>query len=473
MPSANQLLAVAWRRRFTLILTAACVLAAVAAVTFSLPKTYSTSAYLVVNTTKPTTSDFEAQQVSQVDTQTAAQLLQSRNTADVVARRLPFHMTASDVQSKTSISAIAQTQLVLITAEGSSPSRAQTLANTYADAFTQTTAPTISFARITVTEPAPLVTVPSGPRVTIFLAVGAILALAAGLGAAVLRERLDRRVRIERSDTELMGLPVLAQIPDVPSRRWRRGAGPDRRDPAFLEGFRWVFANLSFVNGGQRPAVVAIVSAGEREGKSTVSQALAAAAEESLGSGVVLVDADLRRPSLSGPPGVGLADFLSNPSRYEFDELVREGPGTIPSLIPAGRQRANPPALLGGSALREFLAGARDRWEFVILDTPPLRAGADANLIASVADGAVLVLNGAGSQAASVRWSVEQLRRAGVTVLGVVINRSEEPGALPYYGRERSGGGHAPSAREPEPVSLDRAFEADAVVGRSTTSHAE
>jgi capsular polysaccharide biosynthesis protein len=187
MPTANQLPAVAWRRRFTAILTAVCVLAAVAAVTFSLPKTYSTSAYLVVNTAKPTTSDFEAQQVSQVDTQTAAQLLQTRNAADLVSHQLPFALTPAEVQSKTSISAIAQTQLVLITAEGSSPLRAQQLANVYADAFTRTTAPTISYARISVTEPAPLVTTPSAPRVSLFLIIGAVLALAGSIGGCASR----------------------------------------------------------------------------------------------------------------------------------------------------------------------------------------------------------------------------------------------------------------------------------------------
>jgi succinoglycan biosynthesis transport protein ExoP len=443
MPTANQLPAVAWRRRFTAILTAVCVLAAVAAVTFSLPKTYSTSAYLVVNTAKPTTSDFEAQQVSQVDTQTAAQLLQTRNAADLVSHQLPFALTPAEVQSKTSISAIAQTQLVLITAEGSSPLRAQQLANVYADAFTRTTAPTISYARISVTEPAPLVTTPSAPRVSLFLIIGAVLALAAGLAAAVVRDRLDRRLRVEGSETELMGLPVLARVPDVRSRRWRRGGAPDPEDPAFREGFQWVFANLSFVNGGERPAVIAIVSAAEREGKSTVSLALARAAEETLGGGVALIDADLRRPTLGPVRETGLADFLLAPERYDLDDLGRAQPDSNLQIVPAGRHRANPAALLGGQSLREFIGLARRRWDFVVLDTPPLRAGADATLIASRADGAVLVLNGAASRHGSVKWSVEQLRRAGVQVLGVVINRSSEPHALPYYGHDPADPGSA------------------------------
>jgi len=463
MPTANQLLAVAWRRRFAVILTAACVLAAVTAVTLSLPKTYSTSAYLVVNTAKPTTSDFEAQQVSQVDTQTAAQLLQSRNAADVVSHQLPFALTPAEVQSKTSISAIAQTQLVLITAEGTSPLRAQQLANVYADAFTRTTAPTISFARISVTEPAPLISTPSAPRVSLFLIVGAVLALAAGLGAAVLRDRLDRRLRVGGSDTELMGLPLLAQVPDVHSRRWRRGGALGRQDPAFLESFQWVFANLSFVNGGERPAVIAIVSAGEREGKSTVSLALARAAEETLGGGVALVDADLRRPTLGSGRDTGLADFLLAPERYDIDVLGRTEPGSTVEIIAAGRSRANPPALLGGQSLREFIGLARHRWDFVVFDTPPLRAGADATLIASRADGAVLVLNGAASQHGSVKWSVEQLRRAGVRVLGVVINRSSEPGALPYYGHDQAYTGSGPlEPTDSLPASLS---------GDETSSH--
>lgn len=448
MPTADQLLAVVWRRRLAFLVTVACGVAAVAAVTYSLPKTYSTSAYLVVSTLKPTSSDFAAQQVSQVDTQTAAELMQSRNTADLVASQLPYRASPTEVQGRVSIAPIAQTQLVLITASESTPARAQQLANTFANVFTRGAAPTISFARVGVSEPAPLITTASGPRVHLYLLVGVLLALLAGAGAALAHERFDRRLRIDDEATELLGLPILARVPALPTRRLggRRVDSP-YHDTRFLEGFQWVLANLAFVNGGDRPRIIAVVSAGEQEGKSTVCIALANAAEEILRGGVLLVDTDLRRPTLASRLSAsgsspGFSSYLAEPGFG--DDAVRALTNSVPDsaidLIPSGTPPANPAGLLGLPVLDQLIESVRRMYEFVIFDTPPLRVGADASVVAARTDGAVLVLDAHRTQRQSVEWSLGQLRRAGVNVLGVVVNRASDTADLGYYHRDSQGG---------------------------------
>src|SRR5205807_793907 len=145
----------------------------------------------------PSTSDFAARQVSQFATQTTAELLQTRNTADEVAGQLSYRATAAEVQGRVSIAPVASTQLVLITASESTPLRAQQLANTYATVFAERTGSTLRFAKVTLSEPAPLVRSASGPHVHLYLLIGFLLALVAGVGAAVLRDRLDRQLRIE------------------------------------------------------------------------------------------------------------------------------------------------------------------------------------------------------------------------------------------------------------------------------------
>lgn len=473
MPSADQLIAVVWRRRLTFLLTVVCVVAAVAAVTYSLPKTYSSSAYLVISTANPSTSDFAAQQVSQVATQTTAELLQTRNTADQVASQLPYPASAGEVQGRVSIAPVASTQLVLITASESTPLRAQQLANTYATVFAQRTGPTLQFANVSLSEPAPLVTSPSGPHVHVYLLIGALLALLAGAGAAVLRDRLDRRLRIEDSVTELLGLPILARVADVSSRRLRGDrTTPQHHDIRFIEGFRWIFANLAFVSGGERPSLIAVVSAGEQEGKSTVCVALADAAAEILTGGVLLVDADLRRPALAdrlSPEDAdgGLSEYLAGSAlNHNIEQLVRRVPDSAIGLVPAGAVPPNPAALLSVRAFDEFLEDVRETYEFVIFDTPPLRVGADASLVAARADGAVLVVDGRNSRRSSIEWSLGQLRRAGVNVLGVIINRISEPSSLSYYAdpnttRGRTGRG----ARRDPPVRLQPVTGDDRATG--------
>lgn len=458
MLSADQILAVVWRRKTTAALVALCVFIAAAVVTYALPKTYSTSAYLVVNTIKPTTSDFEAQQVSQVDTQTAAQLLQTRNTADAVARHLPFRLSPTGVQQRVSISAIAQTQLVLVTATGPTPLAAQQLANAYADVFTQQTAPTIGFARIAVTEPAPLVTAPSAPSKKLYLLVALVLSVAAAVAAAAIRDRLDAGLHIEPTATEVAGLPILARVPDVSAagglRRQRAFESDDLR---FVEGIRWVLANLAFLNGGTYPAGVAVLSASQGEGKSTVSLALARAAEETLDGDVVLVDGDLRRPSLSrlapNPDGAGLSEYLVSPHRDDDDRAyVQTLPGSELALVTAGRQRDAAARLLAQRALHEFMAETRELYEMVVFDTPPMRAGADAALIAVEVGAAIVVLDAITSSRSAVTWSLEQLKRAGVNVLGVIVNRSPEDAGIEYYADGPAGarGAAAKARKQPQ-----------------------
>ena len=448
MHSADQVLGVVWRRRLTFILMFVWVLVSVAVVTYSLPKTYSTSAYLVISSKKPSTSAFEAQQVSQVDTQTAAELLQTRNTANLVASQLPYSASGKDLQSRVDVSPIAQTQLVSITAHETSPRRAQELANTYPTAFIN--AGSLSFARLSLGESAPLISDPTSPRPRLYLLIGGLLALVAATGGALVRDRLDRTVRIDEFATELLGLPILARVPERRRLVPGKSTVATQQDLGFVESFHWVFANLALVSDRKRPASIAVVSAGDQEGKSTVCVAMAKAAQEILTGGVLVVDGDMRRPVLAERFGVamvverGLSDFLRrgmeprarvSHRRRGLDGFVTELPDSGIRLLASGPLPPNPPTLLGFSALDEFMVEARRLYEFVIFDTPPVSVGADASLIAVHTDGAVLVVDQGSSRRPSLEWSLEQLRRANVNVLGVIVNRVSRLGTLAYYDR--------------------------------------
>jgi capsular exopolysaccharide synthesis family protein len=464
---ADQFWVVLWRRRVSFIATLLAVMAGVMAVTFSLPKVYSTSSYLLVSTLKPTGGAFEAQQVSQVDTQTVSELLQTRNAANVVASTMPYRISATELQGKVSITPVAQTDLVLITAHESTPARAQQLANTYATVFSQQSASTITSAKVSVAAPAALITSPSSPRPKLYLLIGAILALLAATGMALLRQRLDQRLTIEDFATQLFDLPILAR---VPSRRGsQRTFLPDMNPQAapveagYIEGFRLLFANLTFVRLGDRPSTIALVSARPQEGKSTISAAMAQTAVEMTDS-VMLVDGDMRRPILSERLGVdpqsdGLSNFLAHGVEpIEVSSLVHDVHGTNLHLISSGSPPPNPSSLLGLSSLEDFVQSLKDSYDFVIFDTPPISVGADASLIAARTDGAVLVVDARTSRRASVEWALQQLRRAHVNVLGVIVNRVSDSNVAPsYYYHDGSTQSQAP---RPSTTDLGRATPA-------------
>ena len=194
MTPSSQLPAVLWRRRWTLLATAAATFAAAAALTFALPRVYTSEAYLLVAPTRAVNSDFEATQLSQILAKTYAQLLQGQTISDTVDERLGTTGSADAL----TVTAVPQSQLLAISAEASTAREAQAIAGTTAEVFRNRVG-TLSLSAgegpsgtVSVAEPASLPTAPTRPKPLLYLALGALLAAAFGIAAALVRERLDR-----------------------------------------------------------------------------------------------------------------------------------------------------------------------------------------------------------------------------------------------------------------------------------------
>ncbi|MDQ3608079.1 MAG: polysaccharide biosynthesis tyrosine autokinase [Actinomycetota bacterium] len=443
-------LPILWRRRLTLVLTFIATLGAAAAVTFSLENVYSSTGYIAVSLQRETSSDFEATQAIETITKTFAELLQSRNTAERVSQRLPFPASTDEMLASTEIFVVPDTQLIAITASADASERAQVIANTYAGTFIvearELTRLNGISGNATLAAAAPNEPSPVRPQPLLYLVIGAVIAAVAGAAAALLHHRLDQRLEIGERDTEVLGLPVLARIPRRPSREIAglvRGNAPGGRgDRGVAESFRLLFVNLSFANLGERPATIAVVSSTSQEGKSTCSVSIARAATE-LGLATLLVDADLRRPSLTEKLGGdvehrqgGLSSLLVR-STMSLDEGIVDVPveGRSMGLMPSGPVPPNPAALLGSARLLEVHRRAQRAYELVVYDTPPLSVGADASVIASTAEGVILVIDHRNTRRPEMVQAIEQLRRTRANILGVVVNRAPNvrSSAYDYY----------------------------------------
>jgi non-specific protein-tyrosine kinase len=440
----QDLAAVLWRRRWISLATFVAVIAAVAIVTASLPKAYQTTAYVLVNPSRPSSTDFEQTQVSAALLTTYSELLRSQNLADEVNRRLGSLSPGNPV-SFIDVEAVPDSQLLKITGEGRTPRAAQTLTNVYTQVFQERTRELAqadaSAGRASVAEPATLPTAQVRPRPKLYLAAGALMAAIAAIGAALLAQRLDQRVDITDSMTEVLGLPVIGRIPQGSSagvEELLAGGRPGDRDArATAEAFRLLLANLSFANMGQRPRTVAVVSSDEQEGKSTCALSLGRAAGE-LDIATLLVEADLRRPSLAEKAGgwitsrLGLSSMLVR--RATLTDVTWPLPDSRVDLLPAGPLPPNPAALLGSGALREFDDEARERYDLIIYDTPPLSVAADASLISAISEGVVLVVDSRRTSRKLAMQAIAQLRRAQANILGVVVNRVDPgPYTSGYY----------------------------------------
>ena len=285
---------------------------------------------------------------------------------------------------------------------------------------------------------------PSAPRPKRNTAIGLLFGGLLGIGLAFLRDKLDRRLRTVESLAAAFRRPVLARVPLTTTFH---GGLPAQRSMAD-EAFSTLWTNLRYFNVTRGIHSVLVTSPTSGDGKSTVALNLAAAAARS-GSRVLLIETDLRRPSLARVTGTatrpgGLTQVLAGVVPFEravfkFPVTVStdgHGPERSIDILFAGPIPPNPAEMLDSDGMRQLLQGAHEHYDLVVLDTPPLLVVPDAvPLLRQVS--AVLAV---GRLAATTRDAVAELESKlailEAPLVGVVANYVSEVGAEYYYYRE-------------------------------------
>jgi capsular exopolysaccharide synthesis family protein len=241
-------------------------------------------------------------------------------------------------------------------------------------------------------------------RVNVFL--GALLGLILGVGAAFFFEYLDRTVRTSSDVESLLGIPVLGVIPrlrrlDPTGEDGMQLAGrgvpllvaQDPLDPA-AEAYRNLRMNLMFMSSEEAPIrTVLFSSPGPSEGKSTTAVNFAVMLAQQ-GQRVLMIDADLRRPSLHRALDVLREPGLTNLITGDADPRETVRPNVLPNLdfLPSGPFPPNPSELLNSNVMARIIEEFEGRYDHIIIDSPPILAVTDAAILAVHTDGVVLVL---------------------------------------------------------------------------------
>jgi polysaccharide biosynthesis transport protein len=272
------------------------------------------------------------------------------------------------------------------------------------------------------------------PRLSLNLAVGLLLGLFAGVLAAFLLHHLDRSIHSPKMLEDTLGLPVLGAIPRLPEGTTPAMAAADLRSP-FAESYRSVRTALQFATADGLPRSLLLTSPGPGEGKTTSAMELARNIAQ-LGKRVVLVDADLRNPSLHHLTGLannmGLSNVLAGAA--EVGDVLQKGSEPNLSVITSGPLPPNPPELLAGERLPQLLAVLRDRFDIVVLDGPPVLGLADAPLLAHLAEGTLVVAAAEQTRSDTLQSALQRLRRAHARVTGTLLTRFDLKGKGESYG---------------------------------------
>lgn len=262
-----------------------------------------------------------------------------------------------------------------------------------------------------------------------------LLGVFLGLCLALLQELLDDRINSPEEAERVLRLPNLGHVPLVEEEGLRLIRDISTFSP-LMESYRSLRTNINFAAVGTSLRSIVVTSSVPAEGKSTTAANLAMAMALD-GKRVIIVDADLRRPSLhklfrqeSSP---GLTDVLVG--THEITEVLRPSGVDNVSVIAAGSPPPNPAELLGSAKMVELIEQLESLADIVLFDSPPTLAVADSIVLAARADGVLLVIGYGETKKTNSRQAVERLQRANARVLGTVLNRVEGTGSGYYYGK--------------------------------------
>ena len=259
---------------------------------------------------------------------------------------------------------------------------------------------------------------PVKPNVPLNIGVGVVVGLIMGFGLAFFIEYLDTSVKTIDDVERALQAPVLGVIPQNVGSLMLEGP-----DSPHAEAYRVLRTNLLFSRKGGDMRTITVVSGGAGEGKSTTIFNLATVFAQN-GARVLLVDSDLRRPSLhkilNVSNSVGLTNFLLKQNTIE--EVIQTT--QIPSLhfLPSGKLPSSSLGILNSNQMREFIQKARERYDFVFFDSPPIMGVSDASVLASEVDMALLVIQYRKYPQVMTQRAKAMVEKVGGNLLGVVLN---------------------------------------------------
>jgi capsular exopolysaccharide synthesis family protein len=467
------------RRWLTVVIIAVTALALASAITLAMPKKYTATTRLFFGVAAESVSDmaqgstFAAKQISSF-----AEVATSPRVLEPVIGQLGLQTTPTELAKSVKTTVPVNTVILEIAATDRDPTRAAQIANALGTELAKA-AVELSPNRENGTEAVQVNTIAaaevpteaSWPKVPQNLGVGLMLGLLLGVGIAVMRHVVDTKIRNENDLRVLTDSPILGVVAydhEVPSHpvilRDEPLAAPS-------EAVRRLRTNLQFIDVANRSKSIVVSSSIPAEGKTTIAINLAVSLADT-GARVILVDADLRRPSIAEYMGiegqVGLTTVLIG--RADVKDVVQPFGTSSLDLLPAGQVPPNPSELLGSAAMASLLERLSTSYDMVLLDSPPILPVTDAVVLSKLAGGALLVVGADRTHRPQLQQSLDSLETAGAHLFGIVMNKIARREAAAYaYGNGYAS--YEPKTQRPVPARPKRRWDGDETLVSRQVSH--
>ena len=418
-------------------------------------------------------------------------ILNTRESINEVIEHSGVDRTYAEIQEMITAASVNGTEIFEVVVTSTDPQEAELIANAIADILPERIAGIIEGTSAKVVDPAVIPSKPSSPSYVVNVMVGFLVGLILSVGLIIMQEMFDIKIRTDEDIAQVCGHPVLATVPDMTAvskagydysydrDSAKRKSGQHQPHALFglnisfvaAESYKLLRTKLQFsFSDDSNCRVIGISSSLSGEGKSLTSINLAYTLSQ-LNKKVILVDCDMRRPTLAEKLGVqkkpGLSSYLT--AQSNLADLVQNC-GIAKDewafhVITAGQNPPNPVELLSSARMQKMLDVLKKAYDYVILDLPPVGEVSDAMAVAKQTDGILLVVRQNACDRNALSDTVRQFEFIDAKILGVVFNSVTEAGGKGYYkkyykgkyygGYNKSGTQPRSAAREAMDVSLE------------------
>lgn len=447
---ARQLMSALWRGKWLIALVA--IFSAAVSYFWSyylITPLYQSSAMFYVNNSAVTFGNAEAD-ISAGDILAAKSLinsyiviLQTRESLNEVIELAEVSRTCEELGDMITPASVDETEVFEVIVTSEDPYEAERIAHAITEILPTRISDIIEGTSARIVDTAVLASKPSSPNCVGNAIIGFLLGASISASVIILREVFDFSVRTEKDISDVCDYPVFASVPDMTASAKTRGKvplaikkrqSPVGRDISFeaAEAYKLLRTKICLSFTDEKSChVIGISSALANEGKSLSAVNLAYVLSE-LGVRVLLIDCDMRRPSLPDKLPIaqvpGLSNYLSGNSTLQevIQSCQMQGKGNPFAVIAAGRIPPNPAELLSSAKMSKMLERLHGAYDYIVLDLPPVETISDALAVAKELDGMLLVVRQNYCKRTVFSAAVRQFEFAGTKILGIVFNGVRE-----------------------------------------------